>query len=313
MKWGEGTENFGLKDSVKFIKDCEHEVELVVNYKEGGQNKSVVALSQKVPRTSEPPMEEVFVDENDMLQMTRDPCFSVPSIKLVPKNKDLAPKEISIHKFPMETSKISWEGCLDYEVQATRPSEIDPSWPTLRHPGWKNLLVGWNLQVASVNESSITFEPLEKPCDVTGIKLEIQCDSVIPVEKAFGPDEMSKPLVLDENVTPGAKFECKARMIKKGEEENNTNTGPWTEVTEVTTDEEEVKLHPMSVAGPDNEERSNKAEEEEAVEENAKRAREDASIAPTLIGVGCIVVIVALAVVVVWKGMVGKKVPNPWH
>ena len=86
-----------------------------------------------------------------------------------------------------------------------------------------------------------------------------------------------------------------------------------TEVTEVTTDEEEVKTHPMSVAGPDNEERSNNADEEEDVEENAKRAREDASIAPTLIGVGCIVVIVALAVVVVWKGMVGKKVPNPWH
>jgi len=69
----------------------------------------------------------------------------------------------------------------------------------------------------------------------------------------------------------------------------------------------------MSVAGPEIEERSNKADEEEDIEENAKMGQEDASIAPTLIGVGCIVVIVALAVVVVWKGMVGKKVPNPWH
>ena len=315
MKWGEGTESHGLKDSVNFVKNCEHEVELVVNYKEGGKNKSVVALSQKVLRSSATPSEEVFVDENDMLQMTNDPCLSTPSIKLLPRKKkdELAPKEISIKKFPANMNKIVWEGCLDYEVQATRSSEIDPDWPILLHPGWKSLLVGWSLQVASVNESSITFEPLEQTCDVAGIKLEIQCDSVIPVKKVFGQEEMSQPLILDKKVTPGAKFKCKARMIKEGEEKNNTKSGLWTEVTEVTTDEEEVKLHPMSVAGPDNEERSNNADEEEDVKENAKRAREDASIAPTLIGVGCIVVIVALAVVVVWKGMVGKKVPNPWH
>ena len=316
LKWGQGTESHGLKGSVKFVKDCEHEVKLVVNYKEGGKNKSVVALSQKVLRSSATPSEEVFVDENDMLRMTNDPCLSTPSIKLLPRKKkdELAPKEISIKKFPANMSKIAWEGCTDYEVQATRSSEIDPDWPILLHPGWKSLLVGWSLEVASVNESSITFEPLEQTCEVAGIKLEIHCDSVIPVKKVFGQEEMSQPLVLDEMVTSGAKYKCQARMIKEGEAKNNTKSGLWTEVTEVTTDEEEVKLHPMSVAGPDNAERSNKANEEEDVQEkNAKRAREDASIVPTLIGVGCIVVIVALAVVVVWKGMVGKKVPNPWH
>merc|ERR1719284_453197 len=117
-------------------------------------------------------------------------------------------KKSSIKKFPMETSKLAWEGCTDYEVQATRSSEIDPDWPILLHPGWKSLLVGWSLQVASVNESSITFEPLEQTCDVAGIKLEIQCDSVIPVKKVFGQEEMSQPLVLDENVTSGAKYKC---------------------------------------------------------------------------------------------------------
>merc|ERR1711962_660770 len=164
LKWGEGMESHGLKGSVNFVKDCEHEVDLLVNYKEGGKNKSVVALSQKVLRSSTTPMEEVFVDENDMLRMTNDPCFSTPSIKLLPRKKDeLAPKEISIKKFPANMSKIAWEGCLDYEVQATRPSEIDPSWPILVHPGWKSLLVGWSLEVESVNENSITFDPLEKP------------------------------------------------------------------------------------------------------------------------------------------------------
>ena len=69
--------------------------------------------------------------------------------------------------------------------------------------------------------------------------------------------------------------------------------------------EQTSMLEEMDLAGLD--------EEEDVEEKNAKMGREDASIVPTLIGVGCIVVIVALAVVVVWKGMVGKKVPNPWH
>merc|ERR1719275_403168 len=124
------TEKFeGLEGSSYNVKDCDHEAQLVVLFKEGDKENSVVALSQTVPRNSTPPEEEkVFVDENDVLQIIRDPCLSSPSIKLVPNDKKHAPKTISFEK-AINMSEVAWEGCFDYSVQVTS-SPTGPSCST---------------------------------------------------------------------------------------------------------------------------------------------------------------------------------------
>ena len=297
------TENYdGLDGSSAVVKDCDHEASLVVLFKEADEEKSVVALSRTVPRSSTPPEEErVFVDENNMLQIITDPCLSSPSIKLVPNNNELAPKRIPFEK-PINTSEVAWEGCIDYSVEVTR-SEIT-NWNTLRHPGWKNLLVDWSLEVDTVDDKSITFRPLEKACEVETIRLEIDCDGRVHANNKFKSNKWAEELLV-EHVISGAEYECRARLLNT--EGGNEVPGPWTKGTRVNTTEEVevVKRGPMLAAG----DTTGEEEMGEKMDSVAKAQQEGgAGVAPTVIGIGCICVIVALAVVVVWRGMAGKKV-----
>jgi len=303
------TEKFeGLEGSSHVVKDCDHEAQLVVLFKEEDKENSVVALSQTVPRNSTPPEEEkVFVDENDVLQIIRDPCLSSPSIKLVPNDKKLTPKRIPFEK-PINMSEVAWEGCFDYSVEVTRSPEIT-HWPILRHPGWKNLLGDWSLEVDTADDKSITFRPLEKVCEVESIKLEIECDGRVHAKREFESNQWAEVLLV-EQVMSGAEYECRARLLDtQGGEEV---TGPWTKGTRVNTTEEPEKSVPkrgkMLAASGNSGEEDTTGEKMDA----ETKAREGAaSIAPTVIGIGCIVVILALAVVIVWKGVAGKKVePN---
>jgi len=302
------TENYeALEGSSDVVKDCAHEAQLVVLFKEAGKETSVVALSQTVLRNSTAPSEELFVDENDVLQIIRDPCLSSPSIKLVPNDKKLTPKRIPFEK-PINMREVAWEGCFDYSVEVTRSPEIT-HWPILRHPGWKNLLGDWSLEVDTADDKSITFRPLEKVCEVESIKLEIECDGRVHAKKEFESNQWAEVLLV-EQVMSGAEYECRARLLDtQGGEEV---TGPWTKGTRVNTTEEPEKSVPkrgkmLAASGNSGEEDTTG----EKMDGKTKAQEGAASIAPTVIGIGCIVVILALAVVIVWKGVAGKKVePN---
>lgn len=304
----EETENYeALEGSSDVVKDCDHEARLVVLFKEADNETSVVALSQTVPRNSTPPEEElVFVDENDVLQIIRDPCLSSPSIKLVPNDKKLTPKRIPFEK-PINMSEVAWEGCIDYSVEVTRSPEIT-HWPTLRHPGWKNLLADWSLKVDAVDHKSITFQPLEKACEVESIKLEINCDGRVHANEKFESNQWAEGLVV-EHVMSGAEYECQARLVDI--EGGKEVTGPWTKGTWVNTTEEveeEKRGQMLTASGNTGEEDTT----EEKMDGETKAQEGAAGIVPTVIGIGCIVVIVALAIVIIWRGMAGKKVePNP--
>merc|ERR1719295_225166 len=239
------TENYdGLDGSSDFVKDCDHEARLVVLFKEADEDKSVVALSRTVPRNSTPPEERVFIDENDILQIITDPCLSPPSIKLLPDKDDLAPRRISVEK-PISTREVAWEGCTDYQVEVTRPSHIT-NWNILRYPGWKNLLVDWSLKVDTVDDKSITFQPLEKACKVDSIKLEIDCnDGRVHANKKFESNQWAEDLLVDHLVS-GARYECRARLLDS--EGGKEVAGPWTKGTKVNTTEEVVRTGPMLAA-----------------------------------------------------------------
>ena len=216
--------------------------------------------------------------------------MSSPSIKLVPANGHIKPRIISVDK-PISTSEVAWEGCTDYFVDMTRPSQIT-NWRILSHPGWKNLLVDWNLEVDAVDDKSITFRPLEKACRVKSIKLEINCDGPAPTDKTFESNRWAEDLLV-ENVIGGAEYECRARLLEDTEGGKEV-AGPWTKGTKVNTTEEA----PQEEIG-------------EKMDNEAKAQDEEggAGIAPTVVGIGCICVIVALVVVVVCRRKAaGKKV-----
>jgi len=302
---GETEKYDGPDGSSDVVKDCNQEASLVVLFKEADEEKSVVALSQTVLRSSTPPEQErVFVDENDILQIIRDPCLSSPSIKLVPNDNKLTPKRIPFEK-PIKMSEVAWEGCIDYSVEVTRSETTN--WPTLSHPGWKNLLADWSLKVDAVDDKSITFRPLEKACEVETIKLEIDCDGRVHANKKFESNQWAEGLLV-EQVISGAEYECRARLLNT--EGDKEVPGAWTKGTRVNTTEEVevVKRGPMLTAG----DTTGGEETGEKMDSAAKAQEGAAGVAPTAIGIGCICVIVALAVLVVWRGMAGKKVePNP--
>jgi len=301
----EETEKYGLAGSSDVVKECDHEAKVVVLFKEGDEEKSVVVLSQTVPRSSIPPEEErVFVDENEILQVTKDECLSSPSIKLVP-NDGPTPRIIAFEK-PINMSEVAWEGCLDYSVEVTRSLDIT-HWPSLSHPGWKNLLADWSLEVDAVDDKSITFRPLEKACEVESIKLEIDCEGRVHANKKFESNRWAERLLVDEHVMSGSKYECKARLVDT--EGGKEVVGPWTIGTWVnTTEEVEVDKSGQMLTASD----SSGEEDIGDTMESVKKAQEGAAVAPTFIGIGCVVVIVALAVFAVWRGMTGKKAePNP--
>merc|ERR1719237_1334800 len=205
--------------------------------------------------------EKLFVDENDVLQMIRDPCLSSPSIKLVPNDKKPTPKTIPFEK-AINMSEVAWEGCFDYSVEVTRSEITD--WPKLLHPGWKNLLADWILEVDDVDHKSITFKPLEKACEVENIKLEVDCDGRVHANEKFESNQWAEDLLV-EHVMSGAEYECRARLVDT--EGGKEVTGPWTKGTRVNTTEE-------------------KMDGETKAQEGA------AGVVPTVIGIGCIVVIV---------------------
>jgi len=301
------TENYeALEGSSDVVKDCAHEAQLVVLFKEAGKETSVVALSQTIPRNSTALAEKLFVDENDVLQIIRDPCLSSPSIKLVPNDKKPTPKTIPFEK-AINMSEVAWEGCFDYSVKVTRSPGFT-YWPKLLHPGWKNLLADWILEVDDVDHKSITFKPLEKACEVENIKLEVDCDGRVHANEKFESNQWAEALLV-EHVMSGAEYECRARLVDtKGGEEV---TGPWTKGTRVNTTkevEEEKRGQMLTASGNTGEEDTT----EEKMDGETKAQEGAAGVVPTVIGIGCIVVIVALAVVIVWRGMAGKKVePNP--
>ena len=296
------TENYeALEGSSDVVKDCAHEAQLVVLFKVADKETSVIALSQTVLRNSTAPSEELFVDENDVLQIIRDPCLSSPSIKLVPNDKKPTPKTIPFEK-AINMSEVAWEGCFDYSVEVTRSEITD--WPKLSHPGWKNLLADWNLEVDAVDHKSITFKPLEKACEVENIKLEVDCDGRVHANEKFESNQWAEALLV-EHVMSGAEYECRARLVDtKGGEEV---TGPWTKGSRVNTTkevEDEKRGQMLTASGNTGEEDTT----EEKMDGETKAQEGAAGVVPTVIGIGCIVVIVALAVVIVWRGMAGKKV-----
>ena len=121
-----------LAGSSNLVKDCEHQASLVVRFKEAEEEKSVVVLSKTVPRGTNATEEKLFVDDDDVLQKILDPCLSTPSIKLVPINNELQ-SSIPFEE-PTNMSDIAWEGCLDYNVVATRSEEgQSPQICTVRH------------------------------------------------------------------------------------------------------------------------------------------------------------------------------------
>jgi len=300
----EETENHGLAGSSDVVKECDHEAKMFVLFKEGAEQKSVLVLSQTVLRSSIPPEKErVFVDEKEMLQVTKDDCLTSPTIKLVPNDRSPTPKIIA---FEQGMSKVAWEGCLDYSVEVTRSLENMTHWPTLRHPGWKNLLADWSLEVDAKDDKSITFKPLEKACKVDNIKLEIDCEGAVHANKKFESNRWAKPLLVDEHVMSGSEYECKARLVDT-DEGGKEVMGPWTKGTQVNTTEEveEVKSGQMLAAS------DNTGEEEDIGDTmySEKNAQEGESMAPTFIGIGCGVVIVASAVFAIWRGT--KAEPSP--
>jgi len=303
----EETEKYGLAGSSDVVKECDHEAKLVVLFKEGDEQKSVLVLSQTVPRSSVPPEERIFVDENEILQVTKDNCLTSPSIKLVPNEESSTPKIITFEN-PISMSEVAWEGCLDYSVEVTRSLENMTHWPTLRHPGWKNLLADWSLEVDHADDKSITFRPLEKACKVESIKLEIDCEGAVHANKKFESNEWAEPLLVDEHVMSGSLYKCKARLVDT-DEGGEEVMGPWTKGTRVnTTEEVEGVRRGQMLAASD----STGEEDIGDTVYSEKKAQEEASMAPTFIGIGCCVVIVASAVFAIWRGMkVEKAEPSP--
>jgi len=303
----EETENYGLAGSSDVVKECDHEAKLVVLFKEGDEQKSVLVLSQTVGRSSIPPKKErVFVDENEMLQVTKDDCLTSPTIKLVPNDG-----KIIAFKKAISMGEVAWEGCLDYSVEVTRSLENMTHWPTLHHPGWKNLLADWSLELDHADDKSITFKPLEKTCEVESIKLEVDCEGAVRANKKFESNGWGEPLLVDEHVMSGSKYECKARLIDT-DEGGKEVMGPWTKGTQVnTTEEVEGVRRGQMLAASDS-----TGEEEEDIGDNTmyseKKAQEEASMTPTFIGIGCCVVIAASAVFAIWRGTKEKKAePSP--
>ena len=296
-----------LAGSSNLVKDCEHQASLVVRFKEAEEEKSVVVLSKTVPRGTNATEEKLFVDDDDVLQKILDPCLSTPSIKLVPINNEFSPS-IPFER-PTNMSDVAWEGCLDYNVVATR-SEENSSWQTLHHPGWKNLLVDWKLEVDIEDENAITFQGLEKTCDVRSIKLEIDCKGgeELANKTYVQSNQLAGPFVV-EGLVSETEYECRARMVNT--EGGKDDLGPWTNKTRVKTLKEDKIVGIAMATGDNNEEASDslKKEEVDKVDNGVKKA-ETTSVAPTAIGIGCVVVIAALAVAVAWRTMAGKKVRN---
>jgi len=141
-------------------------------------------------------------------------------------------------------------------------------------------------------------------------KLEIDCKGgeELANKTYVQSNQLAGPFVV-EGLVSETEYECRARMVHT--EGGKDDLGPWTKETRVKTLKED-KIVGMAT-GDNNEEASDslKKEEVDNVDNGIKKA-ETTSVAPTAIGIGCVVVIVALAVAVAWRTMAGKKVaPNP--
>ena len=101
------------------------------------------------------------------------------------------------------------------QVLVHRGGEIE-TWNVLEHPGWRQIVSNWSLEVEAVSSNSVTFQsPREQECNQTApLWVEIAC-------KGSG-DEATQSFELPEiltmrNLSGGTEYQCTARLVKEDE------------------------------------------------------------------------------------------------